>query len=64
MSVVYDQLIQESTDVQSEKDLLLIVSQLMQFHPDLGDSRPWLQAPAVMDRLEQWLQLHNHMPQP
>ena len=64
MKTVYDQLIDQPPAGQSQEDLLLIVHQLMQFHPDRGDSRPWHRASSVMDRLEQWLQLHNHMPQP
>ena len=66
MATEYDQLITQSDAGQSQKDLLLIVGQLLQFHPDLGDARPWHRGNkmAMIDSLENWLRLHNRLPQP
>lgn len=65
ISVLYDQHIFESTDDQSQKDLLLIVSRLVRFKLILpGDHATWDRNKKIIDDLEQWLQLHNHMPQP
>lgn len=64
MKIVYDQLIDQPAGGLSQEDLLLIVHQLMQFHPDQGNSRPWHRASSAVDRLEDWLRLHNRLPQP
>lgn len=64
MKTAYDQLITEPAAGTSQEQLLLITHQLLQFHPDRGDDRPWHRASAAMDRLEDWLRLHNRLPQP